>query len=323
QLLGFQNLLDNTTSYSFPDELVENNFDDSTTGAELLGFYLQSVLRPIQGLTLSTGIRLDDYKATSVGFLDTNEIDAATDTEEFTWRLGLSYEIDSIATNLYASLATGFTPNLRAVTASGEFVEPETSKQAELGFKTDFADGDVLLTVAAYRLIQEDVAVEDPDNRAFSVNGGEVTSDGLEIELAGEPLPGMNFSFGVAFMDPETTSSNGVFGLMEGEQPRGTTSLNAGGLISYTIGDGRLKGLRVGGSIRHLGERETTSPLPDSDLEGFTVANVFFEYAFRGVDIGLFINNITDELYVESSNLPNNTYFGFERNVTLRVGASF
>ncbi|MEM9623723.1 MAG: TonB-dependent receptor [Pseudomonadota bacterium] len=319
QYLGTDNIFAPGEQFNYPAGPLNNILRQGTIEATLNSAYVQTILRPLEGLVVSAGLRHDAFE--NQNFSPAGLVSEQKETE-LTGNIGISFRIEGINSNIYGSYSTGFTPSAFGQTVDGELLDPETSRQVELGIKTDLAGGRAVLTLATYRLVQDGTPIEDPNNRDFQINGGEVTVDGIEIELAGELFPGFDVSAGIAFTDPEITKGVPGFGgaLEVGDRPEYATTRNAGAVVSYKFADGIVSGLRVGGSLRHVSERARSAT---RELEAFTIGGLFAEYTYRNVEVGLFVANVTDEAYVEYSNVPNYTFLGVGRNWTFRMSYDF
>ncbi|MEH2463052.1 TonB-dependent siderophore receptor [Nostoc sp.] len=161
--------------------------DDSKT--DTLGIYLQDQVTLLSNLKLLVGGRYDfvDSNSTSIS------VDGITTKSEFndgafSPRAGLVYQpIEPIS--LYASFSTSFVPN-NSRTASGEALEPSRGTQYEVGIKSELFDRRLSVTLAAYDITKTNILTTDPNNILYSIAVGEVKSRGIELDIAGEILPG-------------------------------------------------------------------------------------------------------------------------------------
>lgn len=77
-----------------------------------------------------------------------------------------------------------------------------------VGVKTDFLDGRLSTTLAAYQITKTNVTTPDPNNSLFSVQTGEQRSRGIELDIAGEILPGWKAIASYAYTNAEVTKDN-------------------------------------------------------------------------------------------------------------------
>ena len=84
----------------------------------------------------------------------------------------------------YVNYSESFDP-VSGTDAAGNLFKPQRGKQIEAGVKWQVTDG-LAASGAVYELREKNRLATDPDNVAFSVQRGEVTVKGLELELAGQ-----------------------------------------------------------------------------------------------------------------------------------------
>ena len=99
------------------------------------------------------------------------------DAAATTWHAGLSVAL-SPQWQTYAALSTGMEAN-RGATHSGDFLPPQTSKQAEAGVNWHWAP-DGSMHAAAYRIDLTNLAMTDPTDRTAVISAGQRQVDGLE-----------------------------------------------------------------------------------------------------------------------------------------------
>lgn len=92
---------------------------------------------------------------------------------------------------------------------NGDLLPPLTGKNYEVGVKGEYLNGQLNVSAALFRMLQKNRAVNDystqnpctPDSRGWCQKAsGEVESNGLELELSGEPMPGWNLSAGYSYV---------------------------------------------------------------------------------------------------------------------------
>ena len=171
--------------------------------------------------------------------------------DALTPRLGLLYRpIPELA--LFGNYSQSFKPNTSA-TASGGILAPEEGEGFEVGIKTELLDRRLLATLTYFDITKSNVATTDPDNPLFSIAVGEQKSRGIELDIAGEVLPGWKIIGSYAYIDAEVTNDtddaivgNQLFGV-----PRNKASL----WTTYEIGQGDLKGLGFGVGFEYSDNR--------------------------------------------------------------------
>jgi len=121
----------------------------------------------------------------------------------FTPSVAAMYDLGANLT-AYASYAESFVVQT-ALDAAGATLPPRTSDQVEFGIKGEFMDKRLQTHAALFRINDRDRAVADPVLPTASLAGGEVRSQGLELEASGQPMAGWDVLAGYAYTDTEYT----------------------------------------------------------------------------------------------------------------------
>ncbi|MCC5619453.1 TonB-dependent siderophore receptor [Nostoc sp. CHAB 5836] len=266
-----------------------------------LGIYLQDQVALMDNLKILLGGRFD--------LIDRKYEDFAKNTESsgsdsaFSPRFGIVYQ-PIPAISLYTSYTSSFTP------PGGSYFfgidssfKPERGNQYEVGVKADLNDR-LSATVALFDLTRTNVTTEDPNNRDVSIQVGEQNSRGVELNLAGEILPGWNIFAGYAYIDARITKDNT---LTPGSRLSNSANNSFNLWTSYEIQKGNLQGLGAGVGLFFVGDRvdfNNTYTVP-SYLR--TDASIFYKRErFRAA---LNFKNLFDIDYFESS-LGARVYYG-------------
>jgi iron complex outermembrane recepter protein len=240
------------------DEFISTENADQNT----VGLYAQDLISFGEKFKVLVGGRLD-FATTSY---ENSESQAAYENGDsgFSPRVGLVYQpIKPVS--LYGSWSRSFQPALASsVNADNTTFEPTKGEQFEVGVKTEFLDGKLATTLAAYQITKENVTTEDPNDPALSIQVGEQQSKGIELDVNGKILPGWNIIAGYAYTDTEVTKDNSG---NVGNQLANVSPHSASLWTTYEIQDGGWKGFGLGGGLFFIDERE-------GDLENtFTLPN--------------------------------------------------
>ncbi|MEH2068696.1 MAG: TonB-dependent siderophore receptor [Nostoc sp.] len=174
-----------------------------------------------------------------------------TEGEAFSPRIGLVYQpIEPVS--LYASYSRSFVPN-SGRSVDNELFEPSRGTQYEIGVRGEFLDGKLSTNLAAYHLTKTNVVTSDLDNPGSFILTGEQRSQGIELDVSGEILPGLKVIASYAYTDAEVTKDNDI--------PVGNRLLNvpehqASLWTTYEIQQGDLQGLGFGLGLFYVGSRE-------------------------------------------------------------------
>lgn len=259
-----------------------------------VGFYLQDQIDLLTNLKILAGVRYDyvDQFRTTRNLGEDREKFEQQDSK-FTPRFGIVYQpIEPIS--LYASYTTSFNPSFGASrNEDGSTFEPETGRQFEVGVKADLSER-FSVTLAAFDIRKQNVETPDPVNPLFTVQTGEVTSRGFELNVGGEILPGWNVIGGYTYLDAFVSKDNtDIVGNKLANVPANQFSLWS----TYEIQQGSLQGLGFGLGFFYVGNRP-------GDLDNTYILPSYFR-----TDAALYYrrNNWRVQLNVE--NLFNIDYF--------------
>jgi iron complex outermembrane recepter protein len=277
-----------------PEDLTSFARDENTR-ADLIGIYLQDQISISKQFKFLAGGRMDIYDQESIDF--TEDLTSEQSQERFSPRLGIVYQpIEPIS--LYASYSTSFNPDpFNSTTVDGEVLEPSTGTQYELGVKGEFLNKKLTSTLAFYQIERDNFATTDPDNPDFSIAAGEVRSRGIELDVAGEILPGWNVIAAYAYTDAEITEDNDLpVGNKLINVPENSASL----WTSYEIQQGNLKGLGLGAGVFFVDDRQG-----DSDnsftLPSYVRTDAALFYRRDNWQANLNFQNLFDVDYIKSS----------------------
>jgi len=277
---------------SIPDDLLDSTIDQKT---DRLGIYLQDQISLLDNLILLLGGRLDFTRSALSSRGAFGDFDNEVSDTAFSPRVGLVYRpIEPVS--LYASYSESFNPLTgfsAGVTFEGEPFEPTTGQQFEIGAKTELLDSRLAATLALYNLTQQNVVTADPNNPGFQIQTGEVRSRGIELDVIGEILPGLNIIFSYAFTDAEITEDNSG---REGLRPTNVAE-HAGNLwLTYEFQQGTLEGLGLGAGV--FSSSRIDGPDGTFFLPGYTRVDLATWYEFAAgesdVRLQLNVNNLFD-----------------------------
>lgn len=277
------------------------------------GLYVQDVVEAGPWV-LTVGGRED--------YVDTSNFGASVTDRKFTYHAGLNYVTDS-GVAPYVSYATSFQPVAGADFAGNAF-RPTVGNQKEVGVKfqpTSLSPGrDLLVTLAAYELKQQNVLTPDPAHTLFSVQTGGVTVRGIELEGVARFNERLSFNFAYTVMDPEVTASNGPD---LGKQLPITPKRTGSALVDYTIRSGVLSGLGASVGFRYIGpsygDSANTLKAPGNVIWDSTV-----HYAAGDAwKFDLSASNLFDRKYVARCSDVTQCFFGNRRVVNLTATRRF
>ncbi len=227
---------------------------------------------------------------------------------EVTPYLGAVYDLTD-QHSLYASYTQIFTPQTE-LDVNGDQLDPVKGSNIEFGIKSEFIPG-IIATAAVFKSQQDNVAevagTKGADSYYKGVDG--VTSQGFEVDIAGELLPGWKVSAGYTKIKVEDADGKEV----KKEVPKEMFT------ASSQYRPGTLPELKVGASVKWQGETENTVVSQKS----YTLVNLMAGYDLtRNLNASLAINNLTDEKYLNSL-YWDQAFYGAPRNVMAKVNWTY
>ena len=311
-----------------PNNSKDGLKDDVTNSA----FYIQSVLSLTERTQLLINARYERvlYSATdSFGkAVPTND---KTDNE-LTFRIGVTHELNDNL-SAYASYGESFKPNIGNRDINDNPLDAQRGDGYELGLKGDWFNNKLGATLAAYRQELTNRGISDPNDRDASIAAGLHRTDGLELEVFGAPIPGLNISLAATWMDNEFLDENDDFhGFSIQGSAKGQYSLYA----NYEFQYGPLKGFATGMMWLHTLEQQLLPSYYDYDkdisvysqayIDGYDRVDFDFSYrAMKNWDMSLVVRNVFDEKYIESGSSRGSgaQFYGGPRSVLFKVTYHF
>ena len=230
------------------------------------------------------------------------------------------------SSSIYLSYANNFIPNT-GYDINFQPLTPSLVDHYEAGIKNDFFGGRLSANLTAYRinnnkftqmalLTADGSANGDTNMKEFT---GKTSSDGIELDVNGNILPGLNILAGYAYNFMRYTETLGIIkykdsagkdaetsGSAEGVRLVGTTAHTGNATLFYSIQNGSLKGLKIGASAYYTGKRNAgwnNSKINERDgvnrliaVDPFTTFDISLGYSAKRFTILAKMANVTDEL---------------------------
>jgi iron complex outermembrane receptor protein len=273
-------------------------FGGSSTSGNSFGFFVQDQVDVTKNLKLLAGVRYDTLSQNIINIPGTNTEPGETSltASALTPRLGLLYQFND-RLSAYGSYSQSFAPN-SGTTVSGAALEPQRGKGYEIGVKSDLIDGKLFATLAYFDIAKQNVPLTDPENPLFSIASGEQRSRGIELDIAGEPAPGLKLVASYAYTDAQVAADSDP--TLVGKKLFGVPEHAASFWATYELQQGEMKGLGFGAGLNFKGDRQ--GDLDNTyQLGSYLTADAAIFYKKDDWRFGLNFKNITDAKYVESS----------------------
>jgi len=210
----------------------------------------------------------------------------------------------------------------------GNYLEAIRGSNYELGFKSDFFDGDLTTSATLFKIDQDNVAQADvgrtipgttPPAQAYFAAQGTV-SEGFEIEAVGKLLPNWDINFGYTQFDAEDADGEQV----NTNQPRKLFKL----FTKYNF-TGSLAALSIGGGVNWQSDNFTViawGPYAGKKVsqEAYTLVNLMARYDIsEQLTAQLNVDNLLDETYYSQIGFYSQYAYGQPRSFNLSLNYTF
>ncbi|QJQ11551.1 TonB-dependent siderophore receptor [Pseudomonas putida] len=298
------------------------------------GVYLTTRLSLADPLHLILGARVSwyDYHRNVYNLpantLNTTSSAAYDIDQELTPYAGITYDLNDQLT-WYFSYSDIFKPQRQQAYPSG-VIDPIVGANYETGIKGEFYDGALNLSAAVFRIDQSHLAqidyahslssctvnngVNRNDGRCFYEAAGKVRSQGVELEAAGELMPGWQVFAGYTFNRSEYLKyANGGTSDQAGENYSSFTPkhlFRAG--TDYRLG-GNWSAWNIGAGIKAQSSWSTTDGNQLAVREpGRALVDLHGGYRFdEHLRIAVNIENLFDKVYYENYSQRTADYFSY------------
>ncbi|SDS23527.1 iron complex outermembrane recepter protein [Bradyrhizobium canariense] len=297
--------------YGVPQGFPSTVFADQTITQKQAGLYAQDQLK-LGRLTLVLSGRND-----WVNTYDNNRLlpSESRDDSKFSGRAGLIYNTD-LGIAPYISYATSYNPIIGTNATTGQLFLPETGVQTEAGVKIEPAGFDGYFGASVFDLKRQNVLTTDPNNALQSIQTGEVTSRGIELEAVANVMPGLKVTG--AFTNFNIFVSKDLNPALIGTVPTNTPSEIASLWGDYTFQTGQLAGFGFGAGVRYNGisYADTANSLV---VPAYVLGDLAVHYEVNNWRFALNVTNITDKIYVGSCQTATACFYGDRRRAVASV----
>lgn len=209
--------------------------------------------------------------------------------------------------------------------------DPDTLWNYEAGVKGNFGYSGTF-GIAAFRIEWDDIQIiQIVNGGTFRGNGEGARSQGVEAELAFEPVEGLTLGGNVVYTDAELTDDTSiVVGGRDGDRLPLVPEWSATAFADYTFPlSGELFG-NVGATISYAGERESGFPgsltNPSFNLDDYIAIDLRASVDFGAFRVAAFAKNLTNEIpQLGATNVAGrlDVAVGRPRSLGLLVAADF
>lgn len=269
------------------------------------GFTIQDQIKFDRRWVLVPTLRYDTVQSTV-------QAGGGYDEEALTKRLGLVYLADN-GWSPYVSYSESF-ESVGGTDFGGSAFEPRRGEQLEAGLKWAPANGRFSAAVAAYTIKETNRLTDDPVNVGFSVQQGEVTVNGFELE-GGARFESWDLLASYTFTDAHLSESSVAGAPALDQQLQGIPEHAASAWVVYKFAQLGVKGLRVGLGVRYTGLTEDGTGNNLVDTPSNTLWDGLISYQRGAWTYSLNASNLFDKEYIATSLSRGDSWFGMRRKV--------
>ncbi|WP_240743385.1 TonB-dependent receptor [Ilyomonas limi] len=283
------------------------------------GAYVQDLVKISPKFNVLAGVRWSYVQTLGIDSTDllTNKQTKgnAKSDQAFSPRFGLVYK-PLTTTSVFASYSNSFQTNSGS-DIYGNSLTPSIIDQYEIGVKNDFFNGNLSANVTLYRIKNNNLAQiaefkadgtpnSDPNLKMLA---GETTSDGVEVDIAGQPVNGLSVMAGYSYNYMRYTKTPDADGnYVEGERLVNNPAHTANASIFYTFQNTGLKGFKIGAAAFYIGDRfggwNNKKVLDPSEptasrliaVKGYTTVDITAGYSFKNIALLAKVSNVTNTL---------------------------
>jgi catecholate siderophore receptor len=200
---------------SITDSLAYTDTDAKNSAA-----YVFDTLKFNEQWSLNLGLRLDHYEIASSGYSTGGRGSVAGNfnrektSDVWSYQLGVVYKPLPNG-SVYAAWSTSSNPSGETagnggqeIAANNADLDPEKSRNYEIGTKWDFFNDDLSLTAALFRTEKTNARITDPDNSSFQVLDGEQRVQGFEFTYTGNITRQWKVFGGYTYMESELVKTS-------------------------------------------------------------------------------------------------------------------
>lgn len=292
--------------------------------------FAATILKPTDALAVILGARVVDYKwdIDTINALGRRFPASATNSSEIVPYAGVTYDLGQHHT-VYASYTDIFKPQAYSLSPDGKPIDPLTGESYEIGIKGAYFEDRLNASLALFELKQDNFAVQTggttpSGGSAYKAEQG-VTTRGVEAEISGEVLEGLQLMAGYTFAESHNAENNRV----ATNQPQHLLKL----ATNYRL-LGDWNKVTLGGNV--YWQSSTFFKPSDEDWYSIDDQTAKFEqkaYALVGLIAGydvtrdlkatVNVNNLFDKHYYSGIGNYGTVFWGAPRNVMLNMKYSF
>jgi len=278
----------------------------NSNNAQVYSAYVSDVFNITDALLVMASVRVDRFESKGSTNYITNATTGAYGQTSVSPKFGIVYQVVKDQVSVFGNYMNGF-KNVSPVNNNGvpgysDVLKPQQANQWEGGVKLDVLDHKLGFTASYYDIkvsnmsLQKTVAMGDT---AYNVTyqDGSQASKGVELELAANPVPGLNIVAGYSYNDSKMMKADAT---VEGRRPVSAGPATLANLwAGYTFVNGSVKGLGAGFGGNYGSENMITnnSVTGKFTLPSYVVLNATVFYNAPKYRVALKLDNLTNKEY--------------------------
>ncbi len=288
----------NLTAANVYAKMAGGNPTKTLKNANTYSAYFSDVLNVTDQLLLMGSLRFDFFDNEGSYSVNKDETTGDYTQKALSPKFGAVYQIIPQKLSVFANYMNGF-KNVASPAPDNpvKTFKPEHANQIEGGFKASLFDGKLVGTVSYYDIYVSNVVRSDPKEPRFSIQDGDISSRGFELDVTVNPIAGLSLIAGYSHNESENKKTSE---LIEGRRPTSAGPKDlVNGWISYTIQQGTLKGLGFGFGGNYASENAITNSKPTGKfiLPSYTILNATAFYNTGVFSFGLKVDNLANKEY--------------------------
>lgn len=233
-------------------------------------------------------------------FWSPNKTVPVNKAEEFTPRVALSYSLDK-NTSVYGVFDKTFTPQSGNGINNTTVSDPLRGQNLEMGIKKDWFGGKWNSSLAVYEIRRQNILTAGDKNQNNGINfvvpTGEQKARGVEVDVKGEIIDGLNIVLNYAYTDAKTVKDNDSSKI--GRESPGNAKNVQNTWLNYRFHKGAFRGFGISAGYQYQGGRTVwfsnhnynyTDKLPD-----YLDTNFGLSYVHRKFEINAMLNNVLNK----------------------------
>ena len=291
---------------------------DTVTRVRNVGLLIQDQIKFDDRWVLVAGLRHDRAKTDTLITSGGVQQDPSHSEDSATSKnLGLVYLADG-GWSPYVSYSESFEP-VAGTDAFDNPFEPKRGKQVEAGVKWSPDDSRITAAAAVYKLKEKNRLSTDPVHINESIQRGEVTVKGLELEIAAN-LTDWDLIANYTYMDARQTKvgeDEASLAYLH-KQLSGIPEHSAAVWALHKFDRYGLQGLKAGAGVRYVGE--TGDGIDVTTTPSTTLLDLMLSYETGPWRLALNVANATEKTYIATCLDRGDCWFGTKRKAIATIG---